>query len=410
MAPIDAGALIFAAFAVPGVASVVAGCVATWRFGCRAEAAGVAPHPITVLKPLCGPEPDLEDALASFCRQDHPRVQIVFGVHDANDAALAVVARLRHRFPDLEVDVVVDATPHGMNRKIANLLNMLPYARHDTLVFADSDLHVAPDYLRRVQAALDEPGVGLVTTVYVGRPVVSGLAARLGATHLTHTFLPGALLSRVLGRQDCLGSTMALTRETLLRVGGLQALSPHLADDNVLGQLVRGLGLSVALADTVPVTAVQERRLRDLWSHELRWARTIGALEPVAYAASALQYPIAWALLAWIASGFATWSWALLGLCVGVRALAARGVDIALAGKVGAPVAAVSAWLLPLRDLLSVIEIAASFGGHGVTWRGHAMRADDGRPASLVHPWRTARARTVGGLLLGLALGGLAIA
>ncbi len=377
-------ALLAAVAAALGAVAAWAGLAATWRFarghdqGHEREAARGAggAAPITLMKPLCGPEPEMEAALASFCRQDHPAYQIVFGVQDAADPALATVARLRLRFPDVDMTLVVDPTPHGMNRKVANLLNMMPFARHDTLVFADSDLHVAPDYLRRLQTALDRPGVGLVTTLYVGRPVVPGWAARLGATHLSHSFLPGALLARWMGRQDCLGSTMALTRRTMERVGGLQALSPHLADDNVLGQLVRRLGLSVALADSVPVTGVQERRLRQLWSHELRWARTIGALAPAAHAASALQYPLVWSLLACALSGFTAWSVGVLAGCWGTRLLVARLIDRVLRSRVGQAVPPVAAWVLPLRDLLSVAEIIASYAGHRVMWRGHAMRSE----------------------------------
>ena len=82
--------------------------------------------------------------------------------------------------------------------------------------------------------------------------------ARLGATQITHGFLPGAVLARAIGRQDCLGATMCLRRRDLERIGGLQALVDHLADDNVLGRRIAGLGLRVALADTVPLTTVPE--------------------------------------------------------------------------------------------------------------------------------------------------------
>ena len=130
----------------------------------------------------------------------------------------------------------------------------------------------------------------------------SRLAGRFGATQITHGFLPGAVLARALGRQDCLGATMCLRRQDLDRIGGFHALVDHLADDNVLGRRIAALGLRVALADTVPLTTVPEASLRALFRHELRWARTIRALEPAGFAASVLQYPLAWALLT-IAAG-----------------------------------------------------------------------------------------------------------
>jgi ceramide glucosyltransferase len=336
---------------------------------------------VTVLKPLHGAEPLLEEGLATLCRQDHQAYQIVFGVQDDADPAVAVVRRLQARFPERDIALVVDPRRHGPNGKVCNLINMLAAARHPILAIADSDLHVRPDYLTRLLAALDEPGTGLVTTLYAGLPATDCLAARLGATQITHSFLPGALLARALGRQDCLGATMVLRRETLARIGGLPALVDHLADDNALGRLVRGLGLGVRLAATVPTTTVPETTLRALLRHELRWARTIRALAPAPFAASVLQYPLAWALLALVLAGGAAWAVALFLAAWLVRAALARGIDDRLAPLLpdigrGRVAIAAPVWLLPLRELMSVLVLAGGFTGSRVDWRGHAMLAD----------------------------------
>jgi ceramide glucosyltransferase len=188
---------------------------------------------------------------------------------------------------------------------------------------------------------------------------------------INHYFLPGALLARAMGRQDCLGATMMFRRETLERIGGFAALVNHLADDNVLGRLVQRLGLTVALADTVPATTVPETTLRALWRHELRWARTIRALVPVQFAASVLQYPLVWAALAVLLAGGAPWSLAWFALAWGLRALAARRIDRALALANRTPL-----WLLPLRELMSVAVMLASYAGRQVDWRGHTLQAE----------------------------------
>jgi len=345
------------------------------RFAGRQHRGPVSCPPVTILKPLHRDEPLLEPALATFCELDWPEYQIVFGVQDPRDTAIAVVDRLRIRYPDRDITLIVDATYHGPNRKVGNLINMFPAAKHGVLVFADSDLHVRPDYLASVVAALEQPGVGLVTTLYTGLPADDNAVAQLGATQVTHGFLPGALLARAMGREDCLGATMVLHRATLTRVGGLHALVGHLADDNMLGQLVRGLGSRIALASTVPATTVPETSLRDLFAHELRWARTIRALEPVAFAASAVQFSLAWAWLVVALSEGAAWAWGLFVLTWALRALAARGIDRALRARtiLGRPV---PVWLLPIRDLFSIAVLFAAHAGTGVVWRGHGLHAD----------------------------------
>lgn len=337
---------------------------------------------VTLLKPLYGDEPLLEEALATCFQQDFPTYQIVFGVQDPADPALAVVRRLQTRFPRQDVAVVIDRARHGANGKVSNLINMFPAARHDIVVIADSDLHVRPDYLARVASELCVDGCGLVTTPYVGRPAFRGLTGLLGASQINHCFLPGALLARALGRQDCLGATMALRRETLERIGGLAALVDHLADDNVLGRLVRAQGLSVRLATAIPATTVPETDVSALWRHEIRWARTIRALVPVAFAASALQFPLFWAGLAVLATGGAWWAVTGFALAWAVRATAARGIDRALRPLLGGLAFDSPVWLLPVRDSLSVAVMVASYASARVEWRGHALEADDGVSAA----------------------------
>jgi ceramide glucosyltransferase len=372
---------ITAAVTVIGLLQVLIAARLVVRFARAERAVPLWRPPVTVLKPLHGDEPLLEGALTTICRQDYPQWQVVFGVQDTADPAAAIVRRLQARFPGCDIALVIDPTLHGKNRKVGNLMNMLPAARHDVLVIADSDVHVRPDYLDRLVCALAEPGVGLVTTVYAGLPATDAAVARHGATQITHGFLPGALMSRAIGRQDCLGATMCLRRRDLVRCGGLRGLVDHLADDNVLGRRITGLGLRIAMADTVPLTTVPEEHANALFRHELRWARTIRALEPAAFAASVLQYPLAWALLTVLLTGGALWSISLFVMAWWLRAVAGLAVDRALApqwgGEAGADGAFVCpVWLLPARDLLSIAVMLASYGGRQVEWRGHGLHAD----------------------------------
>lgn len=357
-----------------GLMQCLIGVVMVRRFATRRGAPPAVFAPVTILKPLCGDEPLLEEALASCFLQDYPDFQIVFGIQNPNDPALKVLRRLQARFPEQDIAVVIDPTQHGPNRKVANLINMLPSARHDILVISDSDLHLPRNYLQRLVAALETPRTGLVTALYIGLPPARGnWVARLGATQISHGFLPGVLLSRALGREDCLGSTAMLRRSTLERIGGFRALTQLLAEDNVMGQRVRALGLSVALAATVPAATVPEADLGSLWTHEIRWTSTIRALEPVALCGSVLQYPLFWSILTVAMTGASLWSLVLFAAAWAVRVVAVAAIDSALRPMVGRPAYGTPFWMLPLRDLLTVGEIATSFGVSEVVWRGHRL-------------------------------------
>jgi ceramide glucosyltransferase len=362
-------------FALIGVIQQYIGLFLVQRFHAVPPRALAEHPPVSLLKPLCGVEPLTELALESFFLVDYPVYQLVFGVQNPQDPVLEIVERLRARYPERDVTVIVDPTLHGTNRKISNLINMYHAAAYETLVMSDADIHVPPYFLHRVVAALGAPGVGLVTTLYTALPGTPHLATLMGANQINYTFLPGALLARKLGRQDCLGVTMALTKTVLAEVGGLQAVSNHLADDQVLGRLVRAKGYELTLAQVIPATTVPEHDFRALFRHELRWARTIRALVPIPYAASVLQISLFWALLAVIASGCSLWAWALFFFVLLTRYVAARRIDAALGlAKAG------DAWLFLVRDFCSALIYILSYTGDKVDWRGQVMHADSGKP------------------------------
>jgi ceramide glucosyltransferase len=224
-----------AGYVVPAVVAVLA-----WQLRRRAGST-LSPAPVSVLKPLCGAEPGLYAHLRSFCEQDYPEFEIVYGVREADDPACAVVQRLIAEFPELPMKLVVDPQLYGSNRKVSNLINMLPYAHHEVLVMADSDAFVGQDYLGAVTAPLPDSGVGLVTCLYRGVPT-PGIWSRLGAMYINEWYIPSVLLTWMFGYEGyASGQTLCLRRSVLSAIGGLQVLADQLAEDYRLGELVRGL-------------------------------------------------------------------------------------------------------------------------------------------------------------------------
>ncbi|WP_096700490.1 bacteriohopanetetrol glucosamine biosynthesis glycosyltransferase HpnI [Magnetospirillum sp. 15-1] len=364
--------LVLVALAVAGCLFQVASALLVHRFQRAPKPAATARPPISVMKPLCGAEPGMAENLESCLRQDYPEFQMVFGVADAADPALTVVDGLPRDLPGVTIDTVADGTRHGLNLKVGNLLNMWPKVRHDLIAIADSDIRVGPRYLDDLAAPFADPKVGVVTCLYVGRPV-PGLWSRLGALGINHGFLPGAVLARAIGRKDgCFGATMAVRREVLEKGGGLQSLSQVLADDWVLGRIARDQGLEIALSARPVDITVHEPDLKTLLDHEIRWGRTIAAVDRASYMASVITQPVALAVLAVLAGGGWLPSLAALALAALCRLWAVRVEERAL----GLPRGGLG--LLAVREILSFVVYVVACSGRTVVWRGRqfAVRAD----------------------------------
>jgi ceramide glucosyltransferase len=365
------------AFAVFSLVYVTLGVVATFVWRLRVpRAARPSPLPyISVLKPVCGLEPGLDDNLRSFCRQSHTQYELLIGARDANDPALDVARRVAAEFPHIDIRIIPGATRLGENRKVNTLAHLMPLARYDHLVIADSDIRVGPEYLRRVVEPLLDPTVGIVSCSYRGRPV-GNLWSELGALAIDEWFIPSVLVANRLGSNAyCSGTTMCLRREVLDAVGGFEALAPLLADDYELGLRVRQLGLRCVIPHYEVAATVNEPSFIDLARHELRWMRTIRTVTPLGHALSFLTYVVPLTLLAAAANDFAPWALALLALAVALRVAlhyvvsqpAAWDPD-RLATMIPRPWYLV--WLVPIRDLLSFGMWVWSYMSRRVTWRG----------------------------------------
>ncbi|WP_424064085.1 bacteriohopanetetrol glucosamine biosynthesis glycosyltransferase HpnI [Paraburkholderia sp.] len=364
-------ATLCAASAVFGIAYTLLAGMLMRRFFARSPALPENFPAVTVVKPLHGAEWALLNNLSSFCQQDYPGpVQFLFGVHDAEDPALKTVRELQHLHPEAHITVVADARLYGPNRKMSNILNMLPLAQHDVLVFADSDVSVGRGYLRDVMGELQQPGVGLVTCVYRGQPD-PGFWPRLSAKATNYQFLPGVITGLALGMaRPCFGQTIAMRRETLENIGGFAQFVYHLAEDHAIGEAVRRCGEKVVIPPFTVAHACVETSAAKLIAHELRWSRTIRTIDPLGHLGSALIHPFAFAMFAVLFSGAASWSWPFALLALLARLALKVQSDHALQQPYR------DLWLLPFWDIVSFSIFVASYFSTRVIWRGFSFKVD----------------------------------
>lgn len=339
--------------------------VAVWRFAGAQQPVDAPIEPVTLLKPLHGLEPCLRENLSTFLDQDwRSPIQIIAGSNLADDPALALAR-------ELSPTIVTTTATHliGGNAKIANLTKMATAADHDLLILSDSDIAVPREYVARVVAALAEPGVGAVTCVYRGRGD-AGAWSRFAAAGISYQFAPSVVLSIDLGaNQACMGSTIAIRRSTLRRIGGFEAFAADLADDYAIGAAVRVNGMKVIpVRGMLLVHGSAEQSFAEIWRHELRWATTVRSVNLAGHIGSVLTHPLPLSLLA-------------LALIPGPGAVALAGAllsRLVLASSMDRWAGANTAplWWLPARDLLSFAVFIASFAARSVDWRGARLRID----------------------------------
>jgi len=332
---------------------------------------------ISILKPLKGTDPEIYESFRSHCLLDYPEYEIIFGVSDPADPAIAPVQRLQTEFPQLSIQLLVCSEILGTNVKVSNLAQMVKQARYDYLLVNDSDIRVEPDYLRRVITPLLAPNAGMVTCLYRGAAAPT-LGSQIESLGIGTDFCGGVLVAQELegAIRFGLGSTLALHKQDLQSIGGFEALLDYLADDYELGARIAEKGRSVRLADVVVETFLPAYDLRGLLDHQLRWARSVRDSRRWGYAGVGLTFGVPWGLLTVFLAKGALWAWATLAIvfCIRLSMAVIIGKQVLGDSQVTSRL-----WLVPFRDVFALFVWIASFTSHKIHWRGDEFLLKDGK-------------------------------
>jgi ceramide glucosyltransferase len=353
------------------VAAGLALMLMTWR--CRRALLDARPPvsadprpPVSVLKPLCGFDPGLEGNLETFFTQDYPDYEIVFGVEDPYDPALGVARRVAARHPRVRASFVADPSTVGLNPKVNNLANMLPRARHETLLVSDSNVAVTRDYLRVLVAHL-QPGTMLVSSLFRGAGA-RGLGGALEALQI-NAFVTGAVAAAhlVAGVPCVVGKSMLLRRADLESIGGFRFLARYLAEDQVCGEEFAQRGGRLAVCGAPIDNVLGTRSLAEFVDRHLRWCRIRVRISAAAYAAEPLLNPVFLALIACaLAPGWAT------AACAAATLLAASLLGATAERDLGVRRPLTHYPLLELaRATITGLLWPVPFFSSRIRWRGH---------------------------------------
>jgi ceramide glucosyltransferase len=330
--------------------------------------------PVSVLKPLHGMEPRLEQNLESFFLQDYPDFEIVFGARHETDPALRVVESLQRKYPKIRTRVVLSGEPTWPNAKVFALGKMLDLASAGYVVITDSDVCVDTDCLKAVVRPLLDPGVGVVTCLYRGIPA-GGFWSTVEALGMSIEMPSGVLVARMLeDMKFALGPTMATRKDVLTAIGGIAVLGEYCADDYVLGNAAHEAGKKVILSEHIIGHVAMNTSCRASVAHQVRWMRSTRFSRRAGHIGTGLTYAMPFGLLGAIAGGLdgkwqvaaALMSWAYINRVI-------QSVSIGW-GVIGDAQSLRYCWLYPIRDLMGFLVWCASFVGNEIVWRNERYR------------------------------------
>jgi ceramide glucosyltransferase len=325
---------------------------------------------ITLIKPLCGADPELESHLESFFRQDYPAFEILFAVRHNGDPAVQVVKALTAKYPHLPTQMILTGEPPYANAKVFSMEKMAAAARGELLVITDSDASVAPDYLQDMARCFADAEVGAVTNLYRGLPG-NDLWSTLEALGMSTEFMAGVVVAeRLEGMHFALGPSMAIRATTLNKIGGFVRMADYLADDFVLGQWTAEAGQKVVLSTHVINHHATAMGFLKSFKHRVRWNRSARFSRPSGYFGQGFTYGLAWALLLF-GVALSWWSGLILLMVAAARLWLAYELGFKLIGDVKA---VQNAALIPLQDLLSAASWFGGFAGREVIWRNERYR------------------------------------
>ena len=342
-----------------------------------ARRTGATPVPekapaVTIVQPLCGVEIFSRETLRSIFALDYPDYEIIFCLANADDPIAPLVRGAIAAHPERQARLLIGDDRVSANPKLNNVVKGWKAVRHDWVVIADSNVLMPPDYIQRLLGRW-RPHSGIVCSPPIGsRPET--FAAEIECAFLNTYEARWQYAAEAAGFGFAQGKTMLWRRDILEAGGGIEALGAEIAEDAASTKLIHAQGLDAHLADQPFQQPLGARKLKDVWSRQLRWARLRRVTFPLHFVPEILTTGLLMiGAAAFAAPEFGASAWASVALA----ALFWYALEALLASVAGWPLSwrSLPAWIV--RDLLLPILWSEAWASDRFVWHGNSMSVDE---------------------------------
>jgi ceramide glucosyltransferase len=322
---------------------------------------------VSILKPLKGLDDNLFDNLESFCMLDYPEYEIIFSLQDHNDPAYKVARKIKDKYPDKQISLVVEECSTGLNPKVNNLIPAYANAKYEYILISDSNVMVNRDYLREIMKHFVDPDVSLVTNL------IRGIGGRtLGSVfenlHL-NSFIIGSIcfLDRYLNMPCVVGKSMLMRKRDLESIGGFKAVKDVLAEDYIIGKKMQKKGKKVILSNYLINNVNNYWGLKKFLNRHIRWGKLRWRIGGVKYFSEIITNTVFMSflpILFWGPSKL-TVSFAVLISCIKIIG------DFYMGRKIGTDMNPLWNVLSPVKDLIIGFIWFIPILSNTIVWRGN---------------------------------------
>ena len=323
--------------------------------------------PVSILKPLKGLDDNLLDNLESFCLQDYPQYEVIFSLQDFNDPAYRVARRVKEKYPEKEITILVERCTAGLNPKVNNLIPACKAARYPTILISDSNVMVERDYLKEIVRHLGDSEVGLVSNVIKGVRAKS-IGSIMENLHL-NSFVAGSVcvLDKFLGMPCVVGKSMLMRKTDLEAIGGFRGVKDVLAEDYIIGKKMQKRGKKVILSNHLISNVNEYWGVRKFVNRHTRWAKLRWRIGGIRYLSELITNAVFMSCLPMVLTGP---SHATVSLAFLVSTLKILG-DLHMGRRMGSEMNPFLYLLSPVKDLVIGVIWFVPLLSNTVAWRGN---------------------------------------